>query len=87
VTTAPYGWCLNCTEWGDPPTPERAHPAAECPWRPSATASQEDLRAFACELLYPGLFADEAYRRHQQQIDRVTAALRSAAMINQQVTR
>lgn len=31
--------------------------------------------ARACELLYPGLFPDEAYRRHPQQIDRVAAAL------------
>jgi hypothetical protein len=35
----------------------------------------DELRDRACALLYPGLPADEAYRRHPQQIDRVVAEM------------
>jgi hypothetical protein len=43
--------------------------------QPDVPALGADLRERACFWLYPGLPADEAYRRHPQQIDRVAATL------------
>jgi hypothetical protein len=56
------GWCLNCIEWGDPPDPSRAHPAAECPWRPEPDPLRARLIA-----------AEEAVARVEALVDEVDA--------------
>lgn len=53
---------------------------------PAVPPSGEEPREVA-ELLYPGLFPDEAYRRHPAQIDRVAAAVRDALAAQEVVKR